>query len=329
MRRCRDEPTCVVMQQRTDARGRATHAGPPMSTSAHCKLTILLSSTIPLAVIARRGPRRRTCLILWDIGRERFDVGHWYKGTVDLYDLSPDGEWLLTVCSKGYDSWTVLSKPPYLTAHGLWHIGDHWGAGGYFLSDSSIVLHRIAATEKLAGSGPAPLPRGLKVRLWTEADGDRPVDLARWHRAFGASDRQSYAARADFANGWVATGPDGLRLEQNLLGERRLVRADGTVVCAIPGAVGAIHFNRWGRTPGIVFSVGGKLNLLPYDRLPATGSMSDLAAADELADFSGLAFEARPAPDWAQPARAPGRIADGEPGWDPLAAPGAVRRPRR
>lgn len=300
-----------------------------MSTPARCKLTLLLSSTAPLAVIARRGPRRQTCLILWDIRKEGFEVGHWYKGTVDLYDLSPGGEWLLTFCSKGYDSWTVLSRPPWLTAHGLWRIGDHWGAGGYFQSDSSLVLHRIGPGESLAGTGPDSLPRGMTVRLWTEADGSRPVDLLRWHRAFGARDRQSHAARSDFANGWVQSMPDGLRLERNLLGEQRLVDQAGTLVCSFPPEVGALQFNPWGKRPGIVYSVGGRLMLLPFEALPHLGSHPDIEAVSvELADFAPLTFEARPAPEQAQPARSSGRTARSS-GWDPLAAPGAVKTRQR
>ncbi|WP_439574271.1 hypothetical protein [Phreatobacter sp.] len=299
-----------------------------MSTPARCKLSLHLSPTVPLAVIARRGPRRLTCLILWDIRKDSFAVGHWYRGTVEIHDLSPGGEWLLSFCSKGYDSWTVLSKPPWLTAHGLWHIGDHWGAGGYFLSDSSIVLHRIGAREGPAGSGPAPLPRGMTARVWTEADGARPVDLLRWHRAFGASDRQDYTAQSDFANGWVQSMPDGLRLEQTLLGDRRLVDAGGRVLGTIPPEVGALQFNPWGRRPGMVYSLGGRLMLLPFEALPQIAHVPDIRAASiELADFTALSFEARPAPDWAQPARGSGRTGGGS-GWDPLAAADAVKRRR-
>jgi hypothetical protein len=298
-----------------------------MSTKPHCSLSFIISQQSPVAVIARRGPSNRACLIRWDIRRSSFDIGHWYKGRVELSDLSPDGEWLLSVCSKGYDVWTVLSKPPYLTAHGLWHIGDHWGGGGRFLSNGSLALHRVGSTHGLENVGPFRLPSSMKVRLWGAEDDNRPAELDRWHRAFGAKDSQKHEIRADFAHGWTVTGPNGLRLESNQLRERRLVDKDGHILAALPTAIQAIAFNPWGERTGIVFSRAGKLFALPEKHIRSFPDDDALMAeAVELTDFTDLTFETKVAPDWALPSPRLAQPAEGEP-WHPLRGTSG-RRPR-
>ncbi len=38
-------------------------------------------------------------------------------------------------------SWTALSKPPWLTAIALWPKGDGWNGGGFFNTDTELVLN--------------------------------------------------------------------------------------------------------------------------------------------------------------------------------------------
>ena len=281
------------------------------------------------AITARRGPSRRCCLIGWDPAHDRFEIGHWYKGRVTLNDLSPGGGWLLTTCSKGFDVWTVLSRPPWLTAHGLWHIGDHWGAGGRFIAEDCLVLDRVGDRHGLENIGPHRLPPSLTVRLRAPEDDRRPLPPDRWQRRAGASDRQDHAARLDFANGFAVEGPLGFRLERNLYGAMRLVDGAGVARFDLPADAAWADFNPWSAKPQLVFAIRGRLLALPLAVLPEiTDSGSLVARARLLADFTGLAFETRPAPPHARPA--PSLARESGPGgeWHPRDSPSS-RRPRR
>jgi len=292
-----------------------------MSTPPRCSLSVILSKTSPVAIIARRGPSRRCCLIRWDLRNDRFETGHWYKGRVTLNDLSPSGEWLLTTCSKGFDVWTVLSRPPYLTAHGLWHIGDHWGAGGRFLGEDCVVLDRVGNAHGLENIGPYRLPSALKVRLRTPDDDRHPAPPSRWHRQVAARDTQDHAARLDFANGQVVHGPDGLRLERNFYGALRLVHGAGDHTVDLPAETAWADFNPWSRPGQLVFAIEGRLLAVAVADLPGLADTAALTAhARTLADFTGLTFEARPAPASALPARSLARPAKGDDPWHPLDA---------
>lgn len=297
-----------------------------MSTKASCSLTALLSRDSPVGVIARRGPSRQCLLIRWDLRKNRFETGQWYKGRIGLEDLSPSGEWLLTTCSKGYDVWTVLSRPPYLTAHGLWNIGDHWGGGGTFLSDRRLMLHRVNGKLGLENAGSHRLPAAMEILGRPPNAPERP-GAHRWARVAGARWTTDPEERADYANGWTLQGPDGLTLERNLQLQMRLRAADGSLLGILPPTVGFADFNVWGERPGLVFSVGGRLMAIAARALvPFRDEAALLAAAWEIADFSALTFEPKVAPASHLPApslaRRDGRGTD----WHPLQGGPPCRR---
>lgn len=300
-----------------------------MSIPRAVTLSFLVARDAPFAVIARRGPSKRTCLIGWNIRKGTFETGHWFKGTVALCDLSPDGEWLITVCHKYYGDWTVLSKPPYLTAHALWH----QPFGATFSSNTGIVLSWKTEHGGMDNAGPYRLPSAMKVRQRNAVDDARPADPFRWHWVPGSRFKPNrFEIASDFNNGTAVDGRDGLRLQRNLLDRTRLVDGTGQPLAVFPKSAEAIDFNPWGDHAGIVFAIGGRLHALPLAKprvLPDEEAL--MAASIELADFTGLAFETKPAPDWARPA---GRL-DQRPrpdpakpprGWDPVEAEGAMKR---
>jgi hypothetical protein len=107
----------------------------------------------PTAVIFRRGPSRWVRLIRWNVADDSFELGQWFKGRIyeKRSDLSPDGTKLVYFAQKinsrtvadakvGY-AWTAVSRPPYLTAIGLWSKGDCWNGGGLFEKNDRLLLN--------------------------------------------------------------------------------------------------------------------------------------------------------------------------------------------
>jgi hypothetical protein len=64
------------------------------------RLTALFAANAPVSVLLRRGPKRHWRLILWDLNTDRFILGQWMKGIVELSDLSADGTKLLYRASQ-------------------------------------------------------------------------------------------------------------------------------------------------------------------------------------------------------------------------------------
>ena len=68
---------------------------------------VLFAAQAPRAVILRRGPRNRYCLIAWNTDTDTFSPGQWMKGNVRLTDLSPRGDKLLYFAEQ----FTVRPRP--------------------------------------------------------------------------------------------------------------------------------------------------------------------------------------------------------------------------
>jgi hypothetical protein len=94
---------------------------------APCRLFVIMASAAPVAAVLRRGPSRACQVTAWDTARDVFTPGAWIKGRLyeDRCDVSPDGELFLYFCfggrrREGYtDSWTAVSRLPWLHATGL------------------------------------------------------------------------------------------------------------------------------------------------------------------------------------------------------------------
>ncbi|RLB51816.1 MAG: hypothetical protein DRJ42_16160 [Deltaproteobacteria bacterium] len=121
-----------------------------------------------VAVILRRGPSGWYQLIEWNTRRDMFSDGAWFKGRIyeEKCDLSPDGQLFLCFCFQGSrlstdytDSWTAVSRSPYLYALALWPSGTTYGGGGRFVSNRGVMLRtRLAPVAHRQHPG-----RGLEV----------------------------------------------------------------------------------------------------------------------------------------------------------------------
>lgn len=73
----------------------------------------------------------------------------WFNGKIysERCSLSPDGTLFIYFALQknkvqaGYrQSYTAISKPPWLTALALWPQGDTWGGGGVFTDNKSLTI---------------------------------------------------------------------------------------------------------------------------------------------------------------------------------------------
>jgi hypothetical protein len=135
---------------------------PPDPARVH----IILARKADTAIIIRRGPSKSVCTIGWNLRNDTFQLGQWLKGRIyeRRCDLSPDGKHFIYFVYKGKssvgDSFTAISKTPYLKAIGLWQNGSAWNGGGLFISDHTFWLNRfyICHIEHLS-------PKGFKQQI--------------------------------------------------------------------------------------------------------------------------------------------------------------------
>jgi hypothetical protein len=140
----------------------------------------------PVAVIFRRGPSAWYQVIAWDTDRDVFTDGAWFRGRIyeERCDVSPDGELLLYFCHGGSsrpgytDSWSAVSRLPWLHALGLWPWGTIYGGGGRFVGNREVAL-RIGMPVRAHPDHP-----GLGLRVSTLRREDR-LDV---HRSTGEPD---------------------------------------------------------------------------------------------------------------------------------------------
>ncbi len=149
------------------------------------RLHALIARKAQRAVVFRRGPSKQVLLVNWDLRQDRFTFGQWFKGR--LYerrcDVSADGRHLVYFAAKWqgpYESWTAISRPPYLTALALWPKGDAWGGGGLFTGRSSLQLNHPPHQFELASG--YRLPKKLRVEPFGEHSGSGEDAPVYWHR---------------------------------------------------------------------------------------------------------------------------------------------------
>lgn len=172
----------------------------------------MLRARVPVAVILRRGPSKLVEVIRWDLERDHFERGHWFRGRIyeKRSDLSPDGALLVYFATKYTGrttkdaeftyAWTAVSRAPWLTALALWPKGDAWWGGGLFTGNRSLWLnHR----PEEATPHPEHTPTGLVVEPNPDAHGENePIYRRRL-------ERDGWALRQE----WIreSLGPGGYR----------------------------------------------------------------------------------------------------------------------
>lgn len=122
---------------------------PNMQEQVPCRLHVLLARDAPAAVVFRRGPSRKVCVIGWDRSTDTFTIGQWLKGRIYVRrsDISPDGKHLIYFAKRAKqktpatESWTAISRTPHLKAIGLWTKGDSWNGGGLFVDEHSYWIN--------------------------------------------------------------------------------------------------------------------------------------------------------------------------------------------
>jgi hypothetical protein len=138
------------------------------------RLYIIPARDVPIAAILRRGPSRWYHVIRWDMAHDKFTHGSWIKGRIypSKCDVSPDGELFLYFVHMGSrfqtdfsDSWTAVSRLPWLTALTLWPHGTTYGGGGRFVENRRLMLRTVY------GAGQATHP-DFPLRGLTVIDGD-------------------------------------------------------------------------------------------------------------------------------------------------------------
>lgn len=111
------------------------------------RLHVIPARDAAVAVIIRRGPSDWYHLILWETDRAVFSHGAWIKARIyeEKCDISPDGRLFIYFVHQGSrggttltDSWTAISRPPWLHALGLWPHGTTYGGGGRFCGPRTV-----------------------------------------------------------------------------------------------------------------------------------------------------------------------------------------------
>jgi hypothetical protein len=120
-----------------------------------CWMCVLLAREADVGVILRRGPTQWWRVTLWDTKRDTFEGGQWFRGRIypEKCDVSPNGKLFIYFAGqfhtrnadKGYrDTWTAVSRPPFLTALTLWPIGDTWAGTGVFIDNYTVSVIAFA-----------------------------------------------------------------------------------------------------------------------------------------------------------------------------------------
>jgi hypothetical protein len=113
---------------------------------------VIFARDANVAVILRRGPSAWFHVIRWDTDDDTFLHGAWFKGRIypEKCDLAPDGGLLLCFMHQGSrlrtdytDSWSAISRCPWLDALWLLPQGTIYGGGGRFTGNQSVMLRRF------------------------------------------------------------------------------------------------------------------------------------------------------------------------------------------
>lgn len=295
------------------------------------RLYALVARVARKAVVFRRGPSKRTRMLVWNLASDTIEPGQWIKGRVyeRRCDLSPDGA--LVACfvasfRKPWYSWTTISRPPYFTALQLWPKGDCWGGGGLFETDRHFRLNHRPGGEAVRGQPEMALAppftpmRDLRVEPLHDHSGygeDDPISTLRMIRdGWAPPGRDSVATRhGEKARFWVTFDPPRklrrplaqrrkrpplfLCLNTHAVLERqgRWLVQTATIETAegdVARDLGRVDFAELDHNGDALYGADGRLWRLPAPQDPAS-------APRMVADLNAMTFEEIAPPDWARP----------------------------
>ncbi|MBU0591649.1 hypothetical protein KKF81_06235 [Candidatus Micrarchaeota archaeon] len=243
-------------------------------------LYAILARKVPVAVIFRRGPSKQVLLIYWKTNSDEFYIGQWLKGRIypEACDLSPMGDKLLYFAGKfkgKYDTWTAVSRPPFLTALALWPKGDCWGGGGLFKNENIVIITHRPNEMKLAEGS---IPKKIKIECgWSQKNKSRLV-----------------------RDGWVIENQYTIRKRNqvknhkyeliNEMADYRIVDINSQEKISL----GRLDWAEWDYSGDLVYAKQGKIYRLSFDR---KNRIMDIKDAKMLIDLSSLKFETRETPE--------------------------------
>ncbi len=269
------------------------------------KLYCILARDAEIGVIFRRGPSRHVRLINWNLTKNTFEPGQWFKGRIyaQKSDLSPNGTKLVYFAAKHkgpLPSWIAVSNPPFLTALVLWRAMGTWNDLSLFETNNLLALATYRPDSSLEPETGFEIPSALQVK-------HKP-----WPGYFHLLPDHDRLIR----DGWVVHEGDPIYRQNSksqrvvyikpILGGLTMVSLAmtanhrGAVVYKIHGR-GECLLNLeadWAEVRGgrVLFSQGGKLLSMNVSK---SKRGFDIGTPVELADFSGMIFEAVEAPSWA------------------------------
>jgi hypothetical protein len=118
------------------------------------RIFAIMAAEAPVAAVLRRGPSAWVQLLAWDTAKDTFTDGAWLRGRLygERCDVSPDGALFLYHAHQGRklgtsttDTWTAVSRLPWLHALRLWPWGTTYGGGGRFEGPRRLRLRTWAA----------------------------------------------------------------------------------------------------------------------------------------------------------------------------------------
>lgn len=163
---------------------------PKLADPNSARLYAIVARNVRRAVVFRRGPAKKTRLIVWNLDEDTLVPGQWFDGRIyeRRCDLSPDGSWLAYFAAtyrKPYRTWTAISRSPFFTALALWPKGDAWGGGGLFDGARSFALNHRGGERDAILWEDIPFPSGFAVAGFGSHPGggeDDPIMTARLTR---------------------------------------------------------------------------------------------------------------------------------------------------
>ena len=276
-------------------------------TEPKCKLYIILAEKKRVGIILRRGPSKLVRLIKWDLQKDEFTNGQWFKGRIyeDLCDLSPDGEHFVYWATKTtQEYWTAVSRPPYLTALALWPMSGAWDGGGIFDSNKKLRIFHPSIFSALAdGFKKPPINVEFKESVWN-ADLKETEQISQKRKKYGwtlidsgQESKTPYQGTGKISNRFLRPrlerkpNKQGTFLFKALLGmdevqgdfkalEYYIEKENGTKT-----EIGRCQWADWDRNGDLLFTQNGALYRVPWQ--------SDYNLEDKklLADFSDQTFE--------------------------------------
>jgi hypothetical protein len=137
--------------------------------SPACRLFVITAAAAPVAVILRHGPSKWYHVTRWDMSRDVFEPGAWFRGRLyeDKCDVSPDGVLFLYAAFKRIKyqgkyvySYSAVSRTPWLHALALWSHQSTYEGGGRFVDNRSLILRGFAPAHFTSPTSNLTIVRG-------------------------------------------------------------------------------------------------------------------------------------------------------------------------